>query len=673
MADGRREIEIAASLDLNSSIIRSYLGKAYFEEKRTDLDGREYAVAKELDPRDPTPWFYDAIRKQTLNQPVEALHDLQKAIDLNDNRAVYRSKLMLDSDLAARSASLARIYTDLGFQQRALVEGYNSVNTDPTNHSAHRFLADSYSALPRHEIARVSELLQSQLLQPNNITPIQPRLAESNLLLFSAGGAADASFNEFNPLFNRDRLALQASGIVGENDTLGGEAIISGIHQKISYSVGYSQFETDGWRVNADQENNIANAFLQLELTHKTSIQAEARFTDSERGDLPLFFDPDNYLPDLREDEKNNSLRFGLHHAISPHSDLIASVMYRDYDNDISELPWWNLELDYDGYMVEIQYLFSSERYKIISGIGHFQADSKETFEYPPDPPMHEEYETLHTNLYIYSLINYPLPVTWTIGVSGDFFDDETVDKNEINPKVGLTWNPFSSTTLRAAVFRTFQRSLISSQTVEPTQVSGFNQFFDDSDATEAWRYGVGIDQKLSEQLFVGGEFTVRDLKELGEGEEYDIDEQLGRAYVYWTPHPWLAFSTEYQYEHFENPEEFMIEDIAELETQRVIFGVNFFHPCGFFAKLKPVYVSQEGKFASYSPDPPFTVSTVDEDDAFWVVDAEIGYRLPKRYGIVTLDARNIFNENFRFQDTDPSNPKIFPESLILAKFTLSL
>ena len=172
---GGREIEIAASLDPNNSLVRSYLGKTYYEEKRTKLDEREYAIAKELDPNDPTPWFYDAIAKQTTNRPVEALHDMQKAIELNDNRAVYRSKLLLDSDLAARSSSLARIYNNLGFQQRGLVEGWNSVNTDPTNFSAHRFLADSYAALPRHEIARVSELLQSQLLQPINITPIQPR------------------------------------------------------------------------------------------------------------------------------------------------------------------------------------------------------------------------------------------------------------------------------------------------------------------------------------------------------------------------------------------------------------------------------------------------------------------------------------------------------------------
>jgi tetratricopeptide (TPR) repeat protein len=164
LKDGGKEIEIAASLDPNNSLIRSYLGKTYYEEKRTKLDRREYAIAKELDPKDPTPWFYDAIAKQTTNRPIEALHDLQKAIELNDNRAVYRSKLMLDSDLAARSSSLARIYNNLGFQQLGLAEGYRSINTDPGNFSAHRFLADSYSTLPRHEIARTSELLQSQLL-----------------------------------------------------------------------------------------------------------------------------------------------------------------------------------------------------------------------------------------------------------------------------------------------------------------------------------------------------------------------------------------------------------------------------------------------------------------------------------------------------------------------------
>ena len=311
LVEGRREIEVAASLDPNNSIIRSYLGKAYYEEKRTELADRDYATAKELDPKDPTPFFYDAIQKQTTNRPVEALQDLQKAIELNDNRAVYRSQLQLDSDLAARSASLGRIYSDLGFQQLALVEGWKSVNTDPSNFSAHRFLADSYSVLPRHEIARVSELLQSQLLQPLNMTPIQPHLAESNLFLIGAGGPGALSFNEFNPIFNRDGVTFQTSGVAGENKTYGGEGVLSGIYKKASFSLGGFHFQSDGFRRNSGQDDDIGNAFVQLELTPETSIQSEYRYRNTTSGDLRLRFFSDDVLPDETNKEERHTIRFG--------------------------------------------------------------------------------------------------------------------------------------------------------------------------------------------------------------------------------------------------------------------------------------------------------------------------------------------------------------------------
>ena len=337
LAEGRGDIEIAVSLDPNNSLMRSYLGKAYFEEKRTGLDEREYAVAKELDPQDPTPWFYDAIAKQTTNRPVEALHNLQKSIELNDNRAVYRSRLLLDSDLAARSASLGRIYNDLGFQQLGLVEGWKSVNADPANFSAHRFLADSYAVLPRHEIARVSELLQSQLLQPINITPIQPRLAESNLFLISAGGPTTVSFNEFNPLFTRDRLALQVSGLGGEQDTWAGEGVLSGLYRNASFSLGGSHFTTDGFRKNADQGDNLANAFVQLELSPQTSLQAEYRYRKTEWGDLPLRFFPDDFFPGERNQVERHTIRLGGRHAFSPGSIILGSFSYQDADTTLKD------------------------------------------------------------------------------------------------------------------------------------------------------------------------------------------------------------------------------------------------------------------------------------------------------------------------------------------------
>lgn len=478
--DGSQDIEIAASLDPNNALLHSYLGKARFEQKLAPLDARQYGVAKKLDPQDPTPWFYDAIRKQTENRPVEALRDLQKATELNDNRAVYRSRLLLDSDLAARSASLARIYRDLGFQQLALVEGWRSVNTDPSNFSAHRFLADSYSVLPRHEIARVSELLQSQLLQPINLTPIQPRLAESNQFLISAGGPGALSFNEFNPIFNRNGVAVQTSSLFGENDTWTGEGVVSGIVGRMSFSVGYAHFESDGFRQNSDQEDDLLNVFAQVELSHKTSLQAEFRRRDIETGDLQLRFFSDGFLPNEREKVETTSFRLGLRHALSPSSIVLGSFMYQQANRSVQ-----NRDSDFStelkgedaAYSGELQHLFRSRYLNIVSGLGHFNVDSEDikTLEVfvpgiplPPLRPLPPQVirmdpeivdrDVQHTNLYLYSYIHLLQDVIFTVGGSGDFFDSDISGlktENQFNPKFGVIWNPSEMTTVRGAVFRT--------------------------------------------------------------------------------------------------------------------------------------------------------------------------------------------------------------------------
>lgn len=676
LTEGRREIEIAASLDPNSSLIRSYLGKAYYEEKRDKLSSDQFTIAKELDPSDPTPFFYDAIRKQSINRPVEALHDLQKSIELNDTREIYRSRLLLDEDLAARSASLARIYRDLGFQQLALVEGWKSVNTDPANYSAHRFLSDSYSVLPRHEIARVSELLQSQLLQPININPVQPSLAEANLFILNGAGPSDPSFNEFNPLFNRNRLALQLSGVVGGENTFGDEIVASAVQGKVSLSAGQFHYETDGFRDNNDQRQDIYNVFTQISLSPKTSIQAEFRSRDFTHGDLFLLFDPNDFLRDIREEEDVKSIRFGLHHSFTPCSDIIGSVIY--LKGDISSvIPEIEAEAEADGYMAEVQHLFRSERFSIISGAGHFH-ENREYREILYGESSTTKTSPKHTNLYVYSHINNPKNIILTIGGSADFFEgqlfNKIINRNLFNPKFGLTWNLFPNTTLRAAIFRALRRSLLTDQTIEPTQVAGFNQFFNDTEGTKAWQYGIGIDQKLSAKLYAGAEFSKRDLTvpglkfddETGTEKliEGDFEEQMGRAYMYWVPYSRLALSAEYQFERLKRPEEFAEDNITRLNTHRFLFGIGFFHPSGFSAGLKTTYVNQEGVFVY-----PFTYN---DSDQFWVADVSVSYRLPKRSGIISIEAKNLFNEHFKFQDTDPSNPGIYPKRLILAKVTLS-
>jgi tetratricopeptide (TPR) repeat protein len=699
LPDGRSEIEIATSLDPNNSIVRSYLGKAYYEEKRIPSDQREYAIAKELDPNDPTPWFYDAIAKQTTNRPVEALQDMQQAIELNNNRAVYRSSLLLDSDLAARSAALGQIYNDLGFQQLGLVEGWKSVNTDPTNFSAHRLLADTYAALPRHEIARVSELLQSQLLQPINITPIQPRLAESNLFLINTEGPATLSFNEFNPLFNRNGLAFQTTGLAGQNSTYGGEGVLSGIYNKASFSFGGFHFQTDGWRTNADQKDSIGNAFLQFELSPKTSIQTEYRHRDIKLGDVALRFAPDDFRPNFSEQAVINSGRFGFRHAFSPSSIFIGNYMYQTQDrrqrDSSPTIRLFDLKGDDRAHSGEMQYLFRSRYINVVSGVGYFNINSKDSglqeFVLPPllpflpprviAQPLALDNDARHTNVYLYSYLQPLQNVTFTLGGSGDFFDTDVPNvesRKQFNPKFGFTWNPLPDTTLRAAAFRTLKRILITNQTLEPTQVAGFNQFFDDFNATRAWLYGAAVDQKFTKSIYGGIEYTFRDLKvpvgsvvrgvSLGDA---SWDEQFLRYYLFWTPHEWVALSTGYDWEKFDRDELFN-DGIRRVKTHRVPLGVNVFHPSGLSAALKATYINQQGVFRRTNA----TVFESGKDD-FWTVDAGINYRLPKRYGFITVGVTNLFDQKFKYFDTDRGsvnrNPRVIPDRVFFGRITLAI
>ncbi len=682
---GRKEIEIAATLDPNNALIRSYLGKAYYEEKRDPQAAIQFDMAKALDPNDPTPYLYDAIRKQTLNRPVEALHDLQKSIELNDNRAVYRSRFLLDNDLAARSVSLGRIYDDLGFEQAALVEGWKSVNMDPTNYSAHRFLADSYSVLPRSENARVGELLLAQLLQPLNNNPVQPRLGESAPAILAGSGPVNPSFNEFSQLFIRDRIQFLGSGVWGENSTLGEETIITGLHGKYSYSLGQFHHETDGYRSNADIDQTIYNVFGQVALTPKVSAQAEFRHNEIQYGDLALRFNR-AFSPSQRNEDETQTYRLGFHYAVTPTSDFIASTAYINLDHAVGDPSILMTEkVEEKGYTGEVQYLLQTSRLNLIAGAGYLDGDGTDVITFsdvsPPDI-LTLESNFQRTKFYLYSNIEGPFHATLTLGASGDLYKGPLRDRDQFNPKLGLTWNLLPSTTLRMAALRTLtyaNENILLTQTIEPVQVAGFQQFFDDALGVDSKRYGIGIDQKFSRELLGGVEVSRRDMIfpsldfNTGDVVDLEVDERLTRAYLYWTPHASVAATVEYLLERSDS------ENIAtpfgplappfgpKITTHRLPLGLNFYHPWGLFAKVKGTYIHQRGSLQFM----PFDFESVKSN--FWIADAVIGYRLPKRKGIITIEAKNLFDEHFRFQDINLGNPLIQPDRLISVKITLSL
>src|SRR5262249_54444204 len=156
---------------------------------------------------------------------------------------------------------------------------------------------------------------------------------------------------------------------------------------------------------------------------------------------------------------------------------------------------------------------FRSRYLNLTTGAGYFDIDGsiKSTIGFgPPIAPepteMQGKTNTIihHANVYSYAYVNILKDVTFTIGssydaVTGDF---PGKDIHQYNPKFGITWEPIAGTTLRAAAFETLKRTLITDQTLEPTQVAGFNQFFDDPNGTQAWLYGGAIDQKFTQDVF---------------------------------------------------------------------------------------------------------------------------------------------------------------------------
>ena len=135
-----------------------------------------------------------------------------------------------------------------------------------------------------------------------------------------------------------------------------------------------------------------------------------------------------------------------------------------------------------------------------MTGAGYFDADRTDSPTDRTSTPRNvcTTDDLHHANVYLYTLLNWP--------------DTGHLDaRRERRPlrqrrrslatrstrRWASIWTPLAGHDVRAAVFRTLKRELISNQTIEPTQVAGFNQFFDDVNGTDAWRYGVGIDQKI--------------------------------------------------------------------------------------------------------------------------------------------------------------------------------
>ena len=202
MDRGLAEMLLATLLEPRLSSYQSELGKALYQVRAFDKALHVYDYAKTLDPNDPTPYLYKGIALTDLNRPGEAIQEINRSIELNDNRAVYRTRLALNRDLAVRNYNLAKSFLQLNLNEWAYRKAVTSVQKDPTNPSAYLFLGGAFAGSRNRLGSGLSALLLYRLLSPANQNTYSQGLVGQSTL-------------DYTPMYEMPYFRVLTQGSVG--------------------------------------------------------------------------------------------------------------------------------------------------------------------------------------------------------------------------------------------------------------------------------------------------------------------------------------------------------------------------------------------------------------------------------------------------------------------------
>lgn len=567
VAGGLEDLQTAATLEPQRSMLRSYLAKAYSESWDDARAAREIARAKRLDPADPTPWLYSALIAEQENRINPGVRDLETSRSLNGNRSLYRSRFLLDQDLAVRSANLAALYRDAGMPDVSRHEASQAVAADYANSSAHLFLANSDDALRdprlidlRWETAAVSEYLLANLLSPPGAGVLSRTISQQ----------------EYSRLFERDRphVSVSAEYLSGGDWVQNGA--VFGKTGNLGYALESSYRSENGQRQNDDLDQLNLSLSLKQQLTAQDAVYIQAVDFRSESGDLAQYYDPADANPRLRvKEEQQPLLLAGYHREWTPtlHTLVLASrladrfdvrnptqpvlLLGRDASNHVvliakPSLPAAALEYssDVEIYSGEIQQIWQGESQGAILGVryqaGRFDTQSRlgdssatlvgdESMTVPvpvSTPALDQDVSTDFERLSVYGYHQWrPFePLVLTAGLAYDRLlfpanfrqaplADGSLRNDKVSPKAGILWTPTETTTFRGSYTRSLGGAGIDqSFRLEPSEVGGFNQAFRSlipesvagSVANASFETaGVGADQRFPSGTYLGLEGAV--------------------------------------------------------------------------------------------------------------------------------------------------------------------
>jgi len=700
-------VQVAAALEPQRGLFRAYLGKAASELGDFKTAQKEFQLAVRLDPNDPTAWLYSALDLWQNNRLNEAVRSLEHSTDLNDNRAIFRSRLLLDDDRSVRKANLAALYFDVGLPEVSYHTAVQSVNESYENFSGHLFLADSYRAIEnangfdlRMETARQSELLVANLLAPSGGGNLSQVLSQQeHVQFFDPRPVGISSLTQYGS----DGDWRQVETVFG---TIGG----------FSYAFDALYQSLNGQQRNGQSEQTQYYLTLKQQVTPEDEAYFQIGKYKAEAGDVANYFDPAQATPGFTVNEQQEpTLYAGWHHTWAPgsHTLFLAArlddqLSLYDPDKDILFLltgltgppvnqvqsgpvvPPVNLDFasDFTLYSAELQQIWESANYSLIVG-GRWQsgdvgstATMTRVF-----PALAEQVNSSleRGDVYAYGSWQVLDPLRLIAGVSYDHMNyPKNVDlppfaagetsSELVAPKAGFLYEPWKRGLFRGS----FTKSLgglyfDNSVRLEPTQVAGFNQAFRSLipesvvglvPGTEFTTAGVGFDQSLPSGTWFGF-----DLEQLDSDGARDVG-----AFSSFIPliGPMTATNTRQTLN-------FQERNLAMYAGQ--LLGNNFSVGGRYlisqadlnqgFPDIPPTsnglsqlegdqqatlqqlaltlnFQHRSGVFAQWASGWYHQNNSAYPDEDFWQHNMMVGYRLPRRYAEVRLSLLNIFATDYR-------------------------
>lgn len=505
---GRKQMELAVLLDPSSSILRSYLGKTYFEGLHNDWSATQYQLAKNLDPNDPTPWFYEAHLKQEQNRFPEALRLITTAIEKNDNRAVYRSRMLLDSDAAARSANQAGIYQELGFDSLAIDTAALAVSNNPTDFATHQALALAYGADSSAYRTQANEALLTKIFQPIGAKALNIGTGTIGIQALPWLSPSKMGTNEHSSLFIQRGISGYLTSFAGTQDTLGYEWQLQTTGKNTSINGGQYSYSSAGFRENNGLNEDITEIAIHHQLLSNVKLFAQHTSRDQSSGDLTFGILSESFDPfrtdkkDWKINELGAEIQFNSNNTIIAHiADSKSQEYLQSYDvnNDITD----QFQSEAKNTQNELAYLFSSSLFNTQLGYQHTISDGISLHNEVSDSPTTPDTFILNytqNKLYFHlnsSEINH-FRTTLGIAYSEQQLEstDQVANDNDNEYRLGLLWNPLPNITFNIVKWKTISKQNAFFGSIEQThilntyakQTRGFFSTNDNIAAQLSWR-----------------------------------------------------------------------------------------------------------------------------------------------------------------------------------------